>query len=123
MSKEPLEIRKSTEIGKVGEDLAANYLICLGHQIVCRNYRYKRSEIDLISECDNLLIFTEVKYRSNINFGQPESFVSNLKMKRIKEAAGYYLYEKNWSFDIRFDIISIVSNKNTDLIEHFTDCF
>jgi putative endonuclease len=114
---------KSKDIGKNGEDEALRFLEAKGYEILNRNYRFKRSEIDLVASKDNLLIFIEVKVRSSNSFGYPESFVSDSQIERIMEAAVEYQYQKNWIGNIRFDIISI-EGKGSDLkITHFKDAF
>lgn len=49
------------EIGKLGENLATRYLSSVGYKILKRNFRDKYGEVDIIAECDNELVFIEVK--------------------------------------------------------------
>ena len=67
--------------GKEGEDMAARFLIEKGFEIVERNYRYKRSEIDLIVKKDKWLVFVEVKLRSSDLYGYPEDFVDYKRLR------------------------------------------
>ena len=113
----------TTDLGRKGENLAATYLKDKGYTLLCCNYRFKRSEIDIIVIDDNLLVFVEVKYRTNLLFGEPETFINPAKQKRIKMAAENYIFEKNWLNDIRFDVISIVNINDKVSIEHFIDSF
>lgn len=69
------------------------------------------------------MVFVEVKYRTSLLFGYPESFVTKSKQDRIRSAADNFIFEKNWTSNIRFDIISIVHIKGSIQIEHFEDCF
>ncbi len=108
--------------GAEGEELAKNFLEEKGFAIEEKNFRYKRAEIDLIALKDNLLIFVEVKTRSNSRYGEPEAFVNHKKAALILEAAEHYVLEKNWLSDIRFDIISVVV-KPIVKIHHFEDAF
>ena len=62
--------------GKVGEDLAANFLEQIGFKIIKRNYRFERGEIDLIAEEGDELVFVEVKARRSTTFGTPEEAVT-----------------------------------------------
>jgi putative endonuclease len=114
--------RTNTELGRKGEKLAAECLTKKGIEVIQFNYRYGRAEIDIIAKEKNVLIFVEVKYRTSTKFGFPEEFIDKAKEKRIKSAAENYIFEKNWQHDIRFDIVSIVDNKEPQ-IEHFIDCF
>ncbi|MEM9325932.1 MAG: YraN family protein [Bacteroidota bacterium] len=107
--------------GKAGEDLAVSWLVERGHEILERNYRIGRLEVDIITLVDNqLLVFTEVKWRKRDHFGSPEEFASEEQQARIIQAAEEYIHGINWSGDIRFDIISIQSDGE---IQHFKDAF
>ena len=57
------------EKGKLGENISVDYLIKNGYKILERNYRNKIGEIDIIALYDGILVFIEVKSRSNINYG------------------------------------------------------
>jgi len=109
--------------GKLGEDKAASYLIEGGYEIVARNHRYKKSEVDLICQKDGLLVFVEVKTRSSREFGEPETFVSHSQQKAIIKAAEAYMLEIEWPGDLRFDIIAIVKNRDTEELMHLKDAF
>jgi putative endonuclease len=111
------------ETGDFGEKLAAGLLIEKGYLIIESNYRYRRSEIDLIAEKDGILVFVEVKTRKNSRFGYPEDFVTERKVEMITSAAEQYVFENGWKNDIRFDIISILMGKEGNEIEHFIDAF
>ena len=108
--------------GSKGEDMAATFLREKEFEIVSRNYRYKRSEIDLIVRKSNLLVFVEVKTRSSALFGEPEAFVDAKKAARIFEGADQYVHENNWNGNIRFDIVSVKLGENEEVI-HFEDAF
>lgn len=110
-------------IGTKGENLAAAYLASNGYHILARNYRFKKSEVDIICQKDRLLIFVEVKTRTSRSFGEPESFVSTAQQAAIIRAAEEYIMEVKWSDDIRFDIIAIVSTKYEDEVFHLKDAF
>ncbi|GCC50971.1 YraN family protein [Chryseotalea sanaruensis] len=108
--------------GNKGEELAANFLVAKGYEIVAKNYRYKHAEIDLIVSKDKWLIFVEVKTRHSAAFGEPESFVTNKKAAKVIEGAEQFVFEQQWDGPIRFDIVSIKLGKNLE-IEHFEDAF
>lgn len=105
--------------GALGEEKARNYLVKLGYHVESQNYRYKRSEIDLIVSQNNLLVFIEVKYRNSKKYGEPEEFVTDNQKNKIIEAADNYINERNWNGQIRFDIISIGPLE----LKHFEDAF
>jgi putative endonuclease len=101
---------KTKQIGSKGEVIALQYLELKGYELVLKNYRFKRAEIDLIVQKENLIVFVEVKYRKNADFGFPEEFVRKSQRRRIQTAAENYLSEMQWNQNIRFDIISIMPN-------------
>ena len=81
-------------IGKKGEDLSAEYLLSQGYQILSRNYRFKKSEIDLICRHQELLVFVEVKSRTSVKFGYPESFISVQQQEAIIRAGAFFRRKK-----------------------------
>lgn len=111
------------ELGKKGEDIAVEYLIEQGHLIIARNFRYYKSEVDIISRNANTIVFTEVKTRSTDKFGYPEEAVGLKKKQKLQEAMDYYLAENNIKEEARFDIISIVINSNNTALHHIEDAF
>lgn len=108
--------------GHWGEQAAAEFLEKKGHTLRERNYRYRRGEIDLITEDNGTLVFVEVKLRRNTRFGTPETLVSPPQRSRINAAAEHYLYQTDWNGAIRFDIVAITAQPQL-LIEHFEDVF
>ena len=113
---------KNKELGLQGEQLAADYLENKGFTILEMNYRHSRSEIDIIASKEDLLVFVEVKARTNTDYGLPENFVDDKKAEIIMKGADHYIDEINWTGNIRFDIISIVKNGEAEL-KHFEDAF
>ena len=109
--------------GKEGEDLAAIFLTDKGFEIVERNYRHKRSEIDLIVKKSGWLVFVEVKLRTSDAYGYPEDFVDYKKAKNIIEGAEQYTYDKNWQGNVRYDIVSIRQLNGKQEILHIEDAF
>jgi putative endonuclease len=109
--------------GREGEDLAVDFLKEKGFTILERNYRHKRSEIDLIVSLDNWLIFVEVKTRTSTAFGYPEEFVDYHKRKMIFAGALEYTYAKDWQGNVRYDIVSVDLSRGKVEIRHFEDAF
>lgn len=106
--------------GDHGENMAVDFLIRKGFDIVQRNYRFRRAEIDIIARKGNWTIFVEVKTRSYAYFGNPEEFVDADQARRIFQAAEEFVYKTNWRGHIRFDIISIKLGEVPE-IRHFED--
>lgn len=117
-----MKYSKTKQTGNRGEEQAAEWLQSKGFEIVTRNFRYKRAEIDLIVRKDSCLIFVEVKTRSGTEFGEPETFVSSTQRKQIHAAAAEYIYSINWQRDIRFDIVAITLGSSTEIF-HIEDAF
>ncbi|MCI3939419.1 YraN family protein [Chryseobacterium aahli] len=112
------------DLGKKAEDLAAEYLVKNGYRILVRNFRFKKAEIDIISEKDNLIIVTEVKARSTDFFILPQEAVTKGKIKSIVTAANHFMEEFNRDQEVRFDIISVLPDQKGNLIvEHIPDAF
>lgn len=109
--------------GKEGEDLAADFLSRQGYEIVVRNFRYKRSEIDLIVRKNNWLVFVEVKMRSSDAFGYPEEFVDYKKAKNIVYGAEQYTFENNYNGNVRYDVVAITMQDGVPDLKHFEDAF
>jgi putative endonuclease len=114
---------KHNLLGKEGEDAATNFLLKKGHEILVRNYRFKKAEVDIISKKNNTVVFTEVKLRSAKTFGLPEEFVRRKKKLLMKQAAEEFINQLGQETEIRFDIISILKNKNNFEIVHIEDAF
>lgn len=108
--------------GQYAEAIAADYLVQKGFKVLAKNFRYKRFEIDLIVEKDQLIVFVEVKARKNNLFGYPESFVNQKKIRFLRLAAAHYLRIKHNQQPIRFDIVAILgSTENVHEIVHLED--
>ena len=113
------------EIGDLGEAKAAAYLKEKGYQILEKNWRYKRAEIDLIGKLEDTLIFVEVKTLSYAYYGRPEEAVTENKEALIMDAAQRYMEQIGHEWAVRFDIISIILDKKLEIkeLEHFEDAF
>lgn len=109
--------------GQQGENLAAEFLLKQGYAILHRNYRYKRTEIDIIAQKDGVLIFIEVKTRATDVFGYPEEAVNRRKERILLNAAEVFIHRIRWQKDIRFDIISVTLTAPQPFIHHIEDAF
>ena len=111
------------ELGKIGEQLATDYLLRNGFTVLERNFVYEKAEIDIIAEKDDFIIVVEVKTRNSAFFGDPQDFVTKDKIKLLVKAANEFLISNNIEKEVRFDIISVLKNKQIEQIEHFKDAF
>lgn len=114
---------KHNELGKKGEELAVQFLQKNNYKILERNWRFKKAEVDIIAQKDTVLAIVEVKTRSSDYFGNPQDFVNQKKIKLLVEAVNEYVISKDLNIEVRFDIISILKNKNNFDIEHLEDAF
>ena len=85
------ESTTTRELGNLGEEKVAEFLISKGHEIIVRNFRTKYFEIDIISKLDDSVFFTEVKYRKTTKFGEAIEFVDRKKQEQVRFAAESYL--------------------------------
>ena len=111
--------------GTAGEELAASFLKNAGHRICVRNYKKASGEIDLISQDGDTLVFIEVKYRKNLDYGYPREAVNRAKQKRIAKTALWYLKEKQLDdIPVRFDVVEIYyCSDGEQVINHFENAF
>ena len=116
-----MTIRKN--IGDKGEDNAVNFLFANGYDVLQKNYRFGRGEIDIIARKDDVLVFIEVKTRKNADFGYPETFVSESQQDRIHLTAEEYILQKEWQGVISFEIIAILWDGHEPVLDHFEDAF
>lgn len=113
----------SKTTGDLGEKLAIQHLLKKGYQIIEKNWRFKKYEIDVIAKNEETMVFLEVKTRKNDIFGEPQIFVSKQKQGFLIKAAQQYLEQNNISLESRFDIIAIVKSNNQYLINHLEGAF
>jgi putative endonuclease len=112
------------ELGRRGESLAKTHLENAGYEILDENWTHGKAEVDLIAYKDKVIIFAEVKTRTGNAFGEPEDFVDARKQKLLVSAADEYIYLMDHQGDVRFDIISILFDKQANYtLKHIEDAF
>ena len=111
------------QLGRWGEDRAANFLVKKGYLIIERNARTKYGEIDIIADQEGMTVFVEVKTRSGTNSGYPEDSITYQKRRHLYNSALSYLQANpHLEGDWRIDVIAI--RKKFDAppeIVHFED--
>ena len=115
---------KQNDFGRHSEIMAQNYLMSIGYKILETNWRSGHKEIDIIAKDENIIVFVEVKSRTNDIFAKPEDAVNFKKIKNIVRAANTYLISHNIENDSRFDIITLLLMPSGEYkIEHIKDAF
>lgn len=112
-------------LGKLGEDSATIFLEAAGYKIIARNFRIRSAEIDIIAQRDDVIVFVEVKARSNIRHGLPSEAVNLRKQKKIIEAAGVFLQDENFcDCACRFDVVEVyLRGECVEEINHIENAF
>lgn len=106
-------LQKTKRVGIVGEQLVACKLMENGHTIISMNENCApHGEIDIISEKDDLLIFTEVKTFAKEQMATPELKIDINKLRKLENAINYYIGKHAISSDIRLDGMSVMLGKN-----------
>ncbi len=111
-------------LGNAGENFAANYLESRGYKIIARNFRVRSAEIDIIAEIGGVIVFVEVKTRSNIRHGLPAEAVNFRKQKKIIEAASVFLQDETYAERAcRFDVVEVYSSGRNFSARHIENAF
>jgi len=115
---------RSSETGRDGERIAQRYLRSRGYTILATNYRWERAEVDIIAKDGEVLVFCEVKMRTDDRFGPPELAVTARKQVRVRQAAlGFCAEEEIEDQVCRFDVIAILLDRRGLEIRHIKDAF
>ncbi len=111
-------------LGAKGEQLAAGFLEQLGFEIIERNFRYDRGEIDLIAKKEKLISFCEVKTRTSNTFGKGEDAVDAKKQQQIRKVAEGFISERELdNYDFRLDVVVVEIRKNETKIRIIENAF
>jgi putative endonuclease len=123
----PADLRKP--LGRLGEELAAEHLERLGWQIVARNWRTRRGEIDIVAHDGDWLVFVEVRTRRASRtggdpfLGRPEDSVTPKKQLKLVRMAEAYLYAMPWRGSWRVDVLALElgADDTVHRLAHFRD--
>tara|TARA_R110000868_G_scaffold158589_4_gene386830 strand:- start:32045 stop:32404 length:360 start_codon:yes stop_codon:yes gene_type:complete len=111
------------EFGKLGEQLAVDYLVKNGYIIRYKNYRYLKAEIDIIAQKADALIVVEVKARTTDFIADIGDLISHKKIKLLVLAADHYILANAIDLEVRFDIITVFKVKDKYNLEHIENAF
>ena len=109
------------ELGRTGEDLAAEWYRRRGYDVIARNWRTTIGEIDLVVAKGRQLVVAEVKTRRTDAFGLPVLAVGPAKQQRLRRLAAAWLAEHrvHRRVDVRFDAVSITG----DVVDVYENAF
>jgi putative endonuclease len=111
-------------LGREGEALAEGYLKKKGYKVLERNYRCPMGEVDLIALDGRVVVFVEVKTRSDDRFGAPLEAVHRHKQKKMTQTALFFLSQYGLhEREARFDVVAISRHNQQSSIEHVTNAF
>jgi len=100
------------EVGKRGEDLAADWYRARGYEVLDRNWRCRQGELDLVLRNGRQVVFCEVKHRTGLGFGRPAEAVTREKRQRIRYLASRWLEgAKPRPAEIRFDVVAVLDGE------------
>lgn len=110
---------ENKDIGQKGEDLACEYLVNNGYNILCRNFWSNIGEIDIIAKksglfADKAIHFIEVKSSDKLSGGFfPEQRVNYKKQQKIIRLAEIWLSKNKYPEDVPYqiDVIAVSGNK------------
>ena len=111
----------------IGEDIAAKFLLNKGYELLCKNFRIRNGEIDIIMRSDTHLIFVEVKTRRFHSIDAALQTVTWTKRRNISRTAQEYINQNPdyAKLQTRFDIVLVFYDEasNSFSVKHFPDAF
>jgi putative endonuclease len=110
-------------LGQKGEDLAADHLRKKGYNILHRNWKSGKRELDIVAENSDFIVFVEVRTRTDDFLLHPRHTVTSEKQRSMIYAAEGYIQRYNINKESRFDIVTVISDGKSDEIEHIEDAF
>jgi putative endonuclease len=96
---------KSSQQGQVAENEACSFLQKQGLTLIEKNYRCRTGEIDLIMQDKEALVFVEVRYRANNDYGSALDSVDQHKIQKLISAATHYVSKHQSDLPMRFDVV------------------
>lgn len=110
--------------GRIGEDYAAEWLVCHGYSIVARNYHSRFGEIDIIAKDSQYIVFVEVKTRESGAMVLPVETVTRGKQRRIIQTALCFLRDSQTPLQPRFDLAAVTTVSHEPLgLQYYANAF
>ena len=112
------------ELGRLAEEAVAQHLEQLGYQLIARNVRVGRLELDVIAARGRTIVFCEVRARSSDAVMDPAESIDRAKVAKVRRAAAEWLRAQEVHFqEIRFDAASVLLADGTPRIQYFEAAF
>jgi putative endonuclease len=109
-----------SSLGRLGEDIAASYLVRNGYTILDRNFKARYGELDIVALQKNTLVCVEVKTRINRAYGYPEEAVTPRKLHEVIQTLQLYKQlHPNLPDSMRIDVIGIILDEDTNSVKYF----
>lgn len=106
-------------LGRYGEDLAAQYLVRHGYEILARNATTRDGELDIVARDGKTLVFVEVKTRASLAAGEPLSAITEVKLAQLRRLAAVWCATKRVpNSQVRFDAIGVLIKSGRINIQH-----
>lgn len=111
-------------LGVAAENLTCEYLLDRGYDIVGRNVRVGRLELDIIARRGPLAVFCEVRSRRSDRWMTPAQSVDPGKVRRVRQAAAVWLKSNRiGTSQTRFDVASVIHREDGPLMDYFERAF
>ena len=118
-----MEAQSKSAKGQEIEQLACDYLQSRGLALIETNYRCRRGEIDLVMKQNDTLVFVEVRYRKNQDFGGAKASITTSKQTKLHATALHYMQQHQHNTNARFDVIAVTGAATRENIEWIQNAF
>jgi len=105
----PANPRGRLLLGARAEQMACDHLAARGFEIVARNARVGRLELDVVAQRGSLIVFCEVRSRTSARLMTPAQSIQPAKVRRVRAAgAGWLKQNHPGASQVRFDVASVL---------------
>lgn len=112
------------ELGRQGEQVAADFLREKGYRIIARNWRFKHKEVDIVAFDGDYLVVIEVRTRTSSNWEHPRESITPGKIRFLVHATEEFVMQHKIDNKIRFDVVTCMPIDETKWdIDHIEGAF